>query len=87
MLALWLKNNQLELREVPKPARPGEALIRVRVAGVCSTDLELVKGYYPFTGIIGHEFVGDVVECDDPAGLGNAWWAISTSPVEIVNSA
>jgi len=30
----------------------------------------LVKGYYPFTGIIGHEFVGDVVECDDPAWVG-----------------
>jgi len=67
MQALWLENQQLNLREVPEPTRPGEALIRVRKAGVCSTDLELVKGYYPFTGIIGHEFVGDVVECDDPA--------------------
>jgi len=67
MQALWLENQQLDLREVPEPTRPGEALIRVRKAGVCSTDLELVKGYYPFTGIIGHEFVGDVVECDDPA--------------------
>lgn len=66
MQALWLENQQLDLREVPEPTRPGEALIRVRKAGVCSTDLELVKGYYPFTGIIGHEFVGDVVECDDP---------------------
>ena len=70
MQALWLENNQLKLREVPKPARPGEALIRVRVAGICSTDLELVKGYYPFTGIIGHEFVGDVMECDDPTWVG-----------------
>jgi len=70
MQALWLENQQLDLREVPEPAWPGEALIRIRKAGVCSTDLELVKGYYPFTGIIGHEFVGDVVECDDPAWVG-----------------
>jgi threonine dehydrogenase-like Zn-dependent dehydrogenase len=70
MQALWLENLQLDLRELPKPARPGEALIRIRKAGICSTDLELVKGYYPFTGIIGHEFVGDVVESDNPAWVG-----------------
>ena len=34
--------------------------MRVRVAGVCNTDLELVRGYYPFTGVPGHEFVGEV---------------------------
>lgn len=61
MQALWLENKHLEMREVPKPAKSGEALIRVRRAGVCGTDLELVKGYYPFTGILGHEFVGEVV--------------------------
>ena len=71
MQALWLEKQQLDLREVPEPTRPGEALIHVRKAGVCSTDLELVKGYYPFTGIIGHEFVGDVVECDDPTWVGH----------------
>lgn len=61
MKALWLENNQLRLREdVPLPARPGEALVKVRLAGVCGTDLEMVKGYYPFTGIPGHEFVGEV---------------------------
>jgi threonine dehydrogenase-like Zn-dependent dehydrogenase len=70
MLALWLENLQLDLREVPKPAKSGEALIRIRKAGICSTDLELVKGYYPFMGILGHEFVGEVVECDDAAWLG-----------------
>ena len=70
MKALWLENNQLDLREVPEPARPGEALIRIRVAGICSTDLELVKGYYPFTGIPGHEFVGEVVAADDQSWVG-----------------
>ncbi len=63
MKALWLENNQLRLREdVPLPAKPGEALVKVRLAGVCGTDLEMVKGYYPFTGIPGHEFVGEIVQ-------------------------
>jgi threonine dehydrogenase-like Zn-dependent dehydrogenase len=64
MQALWLDNNQLSLQDVSRPAKPGEALIRVRLAGICGTDLELVKGYYPFSGIPGHEFVGEVVEVD-----------------------
>jgi alcohol dehydrogenase len=40
---------------------PGYALIQVRRAGVCNTDLELMKGYMGFTGVLGHEFVGVVV--------------------------
>lgn len=43
---------------------PGEALIRVRRAGVCNTDLELMRGYLNFRGVPGHEFVG-VVEAAD----------------------
>src|SRR5574341_623589 len=70
MQALWLESNRLSLRDVPRPQKPGEALIRVRRAGICSTDLELVKGYYPFTGVPGHEFVGEVVEADDKTWLG-----------------
>jgi threonine dehydrogenase-like Zn-dependent dehydrogenase len=64
MNALWLENNRLELRDVPHLRKPDEALIKIRKAGICSTDLELVKGYYPYTGILGHEFVGEVVEAD-----------------------
>jgi len=62
MRALWLENQTLRLREdVPLPSPPeGEALVRVSLAGVCNTDLELVRGYYPYTGIPGHEFVGVV---------------------------
>jgi threonine dehydrogenase-like Zn-dependent dehydrogenase len=70
MKALWLENHQLDLRDVPEPAHLGEALIRIRKAGICSTDLELVKGYYPFTGIIGHEFVGEVVAAYDESWVG-----------------
>lgn len=46
---------------VPRPAA-GHALIRIRMAGICSTDLELTRGYMNFRGTPGHEFVGDVVE-------------------------
>jgi threonine dehydrogenase-like Zn-dependent dehydrogenase len=41
---------------------PGEALVRVHQAGICATDLELVKGYMGFRGTLGHEFVGTVEE-------------------------
>jgi threonine dehydrogenase-like Zn-dependent dehydrogenase len=55
----------------PEPARaPDEALIRLRIAGVCDTDLELAKGYLGFEGVLGHEFVGDVVEASDASWVG-----------------
>jgi threonine dehydrogenase-like Zn-dependent dehydrogenase len=62
MLALWLENRKLTLRDDLDVPRAGvdEALVRVLCAGVCNTDLELLRGYYPFTGIPGHEFVGVV---------------------------
>src|SRR5260370_25762137 len=62
MRALWLEDRRLRLRDdVPIPAPPpGEALVRVLRAGICNTDIELTRGYYPFTGIPGHEFVGVV---------------------------
>src|SRR5262252_3643344 len=41
----------------PNP-RDGEVLVRVRRAGVCETDLQLIRGYMGFNGILGHEFVG-----------------------------
>ena len=70
MQALWLEENKISLRDVPQPRKPNEALIKIRKAGICSTDLELVKGYYPYTGIIGHEFVGEVISSPLPEGEG-----------------
>lgn len=72
MLAVWLENQRLAVRHdvpTPEPA-PGEALVRVLQAGICNTDLELTRGYYPFTGIPGHEFVG-VVERGPAALVGH----------------
>jgi len=55
------------LTELPAPAGDGEALVRVVLSGICTTDLELAKGYLGFRGTLGHEFVG-VVEEGDLAG-------------------
>jgi threonine dehydrogenase-like Zn-dependent dehydrogenase len=70
MKSVWLENNQISLRDVSQPRKPNEVLIKIRKAGICSTDLELVKGYYPYTGILGHEFVGEVVEAEDASWIG-----------------
>jgi alcohol dehydrogenase len=70
MKALYF-DGKLTLRDVPVPQRaPGEALIKVLLAGICGTDREILKGYSGFHGIPGHEFVGHVVECDDSHWLG-----------------
>ena len=63
MRGIWLENGKLKVRgdlSQPEP-RSDEVLVRVTTAGICSTDLEIVKGYVPgFKGILGHEFVGVV---------------------------
>ena len=70
MKALWLENQTLSVRDVPVPRSCGEALVRIRLSGICGTDLELSRGYYPYTGVLGHEFVGEVVESPDESWLG-----------------
>ncbi len=49
---------------IPTPP-PGEALIRTTMAGICNTDIEIIRGYMDFTGVLGHEFVGLVEQADD----------------------
>jgi threonine dehydrogenase-like Zn-dependent dehydrogenase len=65
MLALRVENQQLNVREIEKPHRPDEALVRVILSGICNTDLEIARGYAGFNGTIGHEFVGVVESSPD----------------------
>ncbi len=62
MRALVYANHALSFeRHYSDPALvEGEALIRVLLAGICNTDLEIVRGYMGFQGVLGHEFVGIV---------------------------
>jgi len=64
MKGLWLEDKKMKFRsDLPLPElEADEVLIKVLLAGVCSTDLEMVRGYYAFTGVPGHEFVGQVVD-------------------------
>ena len=55
--------------QVPEPGSD-QALIRVTMAGICSTDLEIVKGYAGFSGVLGHEFVGIVEKARDSNWIG-----------------
>ncbi len=63
MRALRLGGDGLRLiRDAAEPIlEAGDALIKVRLAGICQTDLEVVHGYKGFQGILGHEFVGELV--------------------------
>ena len=54
--------------------RPGWALVRVRLAGICNTDVEILRGYHNFRGTPGHEFVGEVQDVAGvPAAVKNRW--------------
>lgn len=71
MRALVLDNHgTLSLQERDTPHRAGECLIRVTAAGICGTDIELLRGYAQFSGVPGHEFVGVVEQAPED----NARW-------------
>lgn len=58
-------------RQQPMPVVPAnEALVKIHMAGICNTDIEITRGYKGFNGILGHEFVGTVVECADAQWVG-----------------
>jgi threonine dehydrogenase-like Zn-dependent dehydrogenase len=71
MLAVHLESGRVEVRKQALPRVPeGFARIRLLAAGICSTDLELQRGYYGFSGTPGHEFVGEVTDAADKAWVG-----------------
>ena len=61
MKALVFPSKLVFVESYPQPVpKSGEALIKVLIAGICNTDIEITKGYMDFEGILGHEFVGIV---------------------------
>ncbi|HLH44853.1 MAG TPA: alcohol dehydrogenase catalytic domain-containing protein [Bryobacteraceae bacterium] len=71
MLAVHLESGQVSVRRRALPRiQKGFARIRVVAAGICSTDLELQRGYYGFSGTPGHEFVGEVTHAEDHGWIG-----------------
>jgi len=61
-----LFENSISIGKIPKPARKdGESLIKVLLAGICNTDLEIVRGYMGFKGVLGHEFIGIVEDSEN----------------------
>lgn len=59
------KTLTFDSRRAEPAAGDGDTLLRIRQAGICATDLEITKGYMGFQGILGHEFVADVVSSPD----------------------
>jgi len=89
MRALVHQNNVLQLeKSYPQPLpKAGEALIRVLQAGICNTDLEIIRGYMEFQGVLGHEFVGIVEEVLDKSGIPSAHSLVGQRVVGEINAA
>ena len=70
MIAVWLEDKRVSIRtDVAVPTvEENEILIKVNLAGICGTDLGMLEGYYPFSGILGHEFTGIVAAAPGDAG-------------------
>src|SRR6476661_10751453 len=68
MRALLLDGHVSFRPDYPSPtASSDDVLVRVSMAGICETDLQLVRGYMGYSGVLGHEFVG-VAESGPYAG-------------------
>lgn len=62
MRGVWCDGSSARFRDDLAEAEtgPGEILLRVRLAGICDTDIQLARGYMGYQGILGHEFVGEL---------------------------
>ncbi|RJP56664.1 MAG: alcohol dehydrogenase [Candidatus Auribacter fodinae] len=71
MRALVLSDGKLRLANIDKPIpAQNECLIKILCAGICNTDIELLRGYMGFNGVPGHEFVGQIITSSDPKLMG-----------------
>ncbi len=74
MLSFVVHAGRLAARQKPEPRlQRGWALVRVRLAGICNTDLEILRGYHSFRGTPGHEFVGEVVRVGGSSAAARRW--------------
>jgi threonine dehydrogenase-like Zn-dependent dehydrogenase len=89
MRALVYYNHTLTLKkDYQLPVlRPGEALVRVLLAGICNTDLEITRGYLDFQGVLGHEFVGVVEDIRETPGASSGASLIGQRVVGEINAA
>src|SRR5256885_6804806 len=89
MRALVYRNNTLTLeKNYPRPdLQPGEALIRVLLAGICNTDLEITRGYLTFEGALGHAFVGIVENVHEGPGASRPIYLIGKRVVGVILAA
>jgi threonine dehydrogenase-like Zn-dependent dehydrogenase len=75
VLSFRTLNGKLKATSKPVPKlRPGWALVRVRLAGICKTDIEILRGYHAFRGTPGHEFVGEVAEVQGVSATTKRKW-------------
>ncbi len=62
MKATFFDGKKIEyLEDYPDP-NSDETVVKISLAGICGTDLEILDGYMDYQGVIGHEFVGVVVK-------------------------
>jgi threonine dehydrogenase-like Zn-dependent dehydrogenase len=75
VLAFEAVNGKLKSREkAVRNLRQGWALVRVRLAGICNTDVEILRGYHNFRGTPGHEFVGEVADVQGASTAAKRKW-------------
>lgn len=85
---LYLEKGLVLERNYPMPTPVnGEALIRVLLAGICNTDLEITRGYLAFQGVLGHEFVGIVESVHEGPGASHQTYLIGKRVVGEINAA
>ena len=70
MKATSFDGKQMTYNENYRDPKPGESLVRVSLAGICGTDLEILDGYMAYNGVLGHEFVGVVEKSQNPDLIG-----------------
>ncbi len=88
MIRLWIEGGALYVTKSPKPRRkPGHALLRLICGGICTTDLELLRGYYSFAGQPATSSLPRLLLRMTKTGWASGSWAGSISGAGNVNGA